>query len=81
MVALPLLSVAEPRDLDPEVNVTVPVGVVVPDAGLTVAVSTVEALCAIVGGFAASVVVVPVTTGDTLTVVVPVEPVNVDDPP
>ena len=41
-VAVPELSVAEPRSVVPFSNSTVPVGVPVPDAGVTVAVSATD---------------------------------------
>ena len=82
MLAVPLLRVAEPRDVDPEVNVTVPVGVVVPDAGRTVAVNTVEAFCAKLAGLAdTAVVVATVVVLVTVTLAVPVDPLNDDEPP
>ena len=65
-------SVAVPRagELAPELaaNVTVPVGDVVPLAALTVTVSTVEALWAMLVGFAASEAVLAMSGAVTVTV-------------
>ena len=82
MLAVPLLSAAEPSDVDPEVKVTIPVGVVVPDAGRTVAVNTVEAFCAKLARLAETVVLVAtLVAAVTVTLVVPIDPVNDEDPP
>ena len=52
------LSVAVPRAVAPEVKVTLPDGAMVPDAGFTVAVRTVDEVAAILAGAAVAVVVV-----------------------
>jgi hypothetical protein len=81
-VATPDTSDADPRFVVPDVNVTVPVGVVVPDAGFTVAVNTVVAFCANDAGFGDTVVVVAVVgPAVTDTCTDPLEPPNVADPP
>ena len=62
-------SVAVPSETIPAANVTVPVGDVVPLAALTVSVKTVDALCAMLAGFAASVAVVANKGAVTVTVI------------
>jgi hypothetical protein len=55
------IRAAAPRDTLPVVNITVPVGGVVPVAGFTVAINTVEELCAKLAGFAATDAVVEIS--------------------
>jgi hypothetical protein len=62
-------SVAVPREAVPAVNVTLPVGAVLPLAGFTVAVNCVVAVDAMVRGLAASVVAVATAGAVTVTVV------------
>jgi hypothetical protein len=52
---------AVPKVIEPAVKVTDPVGLVVPALALTVAVSVVEEVIESAAGFAANVVVVPLT--------------------
>ena len=70
-VAVVPLNVTDPRLLPPDVNVTVPVGRVVPAAAFTVIVSIVVAVGAIDAAFAVTVVVVE--TGVTVTAPIPEE--------
>lgn len=66
--------VAVPRDFVPRANATVPVGIAVPDAALTVAVNCVVAPGAMLAGLDVTVIVVPTDDAPvTLTVTVPVE--------
>jgi hypothetical protein len=62
-----------PRRVFPNVNVTRPAGTLLPLACFTVAVSTVNPLCAIAAGFAVAVIVVPIAGAVTATVAVAVE--------
>ena len=80
-VATPLDNVPVPNDLVPRENVTVPVGVWVPLAGLTVAVIVVLAAEVMLAGLAETVVEVATTVTVTVTVVVPLELVNAMLPP
>lgn len=75
-------SVAVPSAVGPTVNVTLPVGAVLPVPAFTDTVRTLLALCAIVVGAAAKVVVVAVGGGVTVTLVaVDADPVKPDTPP
>jgi hypothetical protein len=67
---------ALPSEVEPAVNVTVPVGVVLPDAGFTVAVNWVEPVDAILVGLPETVVVVAAGGAVTTTVSDAVEPTN-----
>jgi hypothetical protein len=67
------VSVAVPSEAVPTVKVTMPVGAVVPLAGLTVAVNCVVAVDAMLTGLAARVVVVATAGVVTVTVVDAVE--------
>jgi len=64
---------AVPRVEFPAVKANVPVGVAVPLAALTVAVSCVEAVEAITAGFAEAVVTVATAGAVTVTVTVPLD--------
>lgn len=57
-----VVRVAVPREALPAVNVTVPDGTLLPEAAFTVTVRTVVALCAMLAGFAVTVIVVAVGT-------------------
>jgi hypothetical protein len=70
------VRVPVPSDFEPSVKVTVPVGAVVPLAGLTVAVRTVLAVELMLAGFAETVVVVPTAGTVTVTVVFPLDAVK-----
>ena len=64
-------SVAVPSVMFPAEKVTLPAGVTLPLAALTVAVNCVVALCAILAGLAASVVAVATGGAVTTTVTEP----------
>jgi hypothetical protein len=65
----------------PSTKLTVPVGAAVPEAGFTVAVITVDAVCGIVEGAAAAVVVVETSAVVVVTVTAfDVDPVKMDAP-
>jgi len=61
-------SKAVPRTVLPAEKVTLPVGATVPEAGLTVAVRTVDAVAAILAGAAVATMVVAGRAGVTVTV-------------
>ena len=66
---------AIPREVPPEEKTTVPVGKMLPEAGFTIAVNTVDALCSIAAGFAVTVVVVATGGGAMVMITgVAVEP-------
>jgi hypothetical protein len=65
--------VAEPSEVLPFVKFTVPPGVLLPVAGVTIAVNCVDALGARVGGLADRAVPVATKTALTVTETVPVE--------
>lgn len=62
------LNGAEPSDVFPAVKLTVPVGAVVPEAGFTVTVRTVEDAIGIVAGLAVAMVVVATNAAVAVTV-------------
>lgn len=74
--ALPDASVPVPSVVVPSEKVMVPVGRVDPEAAFTVAVRTVEAVCANVAGFAEITVVVAIAGIVTVTIVLPEDPLN-----
>jgi hypothetical protein len=70
----PADRVAVPREVVPSANAILPVGVAVPDAGFTVAVTCVVAPWLMLEGLAVTAVVVPTSGEVTFTVTVAVEP-------
>jgi hypothetical protein len=71
---------ALPSETLPNVKLTVPVGGALPDAGRTSAVIVVDALCAMLGGFAAAVIVVLTFGTVTLTTTEAADPLNFGSP-
>lgn len=70
----PAVRVPVPSETLPAANVIAPPGAVAPDAAFTVAVNTVDALCAMLAGLAATTVLVETTGAVAVTDVVPVDP-------
>jgi hypothetical protein len=64
---------AVPSTVFPNANATRPAGALLPLACFTVAVNTVDPLCAIAAGFAFAVIEVPIAGAVTVTVAVAVE--------
>lgn len=73
-------SATLPNDVDPSVNATVPPGAALPLAALTVAVSVVEALCAIDAGFALALMLVETVPPVTVTVACPLDGAHLESP-
>src|SRR5690349_1139807 len=60
-VARPAETLAVPREVLPSIKATLPAGIPVPEAARTVAVRTVDALCAITAGTAVRLTEVPIS--------------------
>jgi hypothetical protein len=70
------VSVFEPSEVFPKVKAMLPVGAALPDAGVSVAVSWVAALEAMLAGLAATARVVATGAPVMVSVTEPVEPLN-----
>ena len=67
--AVPLARTADPSDVVPVVKAMLPVGAVLPVAGFTVTVNSVDAVAAMVAGLAVTVVVVGGSGAVTVSVI------------
>jgi hypothetical protein len=67
--AVPLARTADPSDVVPVVKAMLPVGAVLPVAGFTVTVKSVDAAAAMVAGFAVTAVVVAGSGAVTVSVI------------